>query len=144
MLVQVNCHSFTSRLSSLQTPGHKLPPLSHTQPFCFQFSRNEKTKKKSCIRDYFLPASPAFPFKYGYSFTRLKQTHYIGRMELKKNWISVKYEEPITMVIKTEHSFVHLRVPKISLELWLNSSSKIRGGSRRYSPWTRSMKGSMD
>ena len=48
------------------------------------------------------------------------------------------------MIIKTEHSFVHLRVPKISLELWSNSSSKIRGGPRRYSPWTRSMKGSMD
>ena len=47
------------------------------------------------------------------------------------------------MIIKTEHSFVHLRVPKISLELWLNSSSKIRGGPRRQSGWTRSMKGSM-
>ena len=40
--------------------------------------------------------SPPVPFKYGYSFTRQKRTIIYG----KQNWTSVKYEEPITLMIK--------------------------------------------
>ena len=34
----------------------KLPPLSHTQPFCFQFSRNVKTKKEELYKRLIPPS----------------------------------------------------------------------------------------
>ena len=58
------------------------------QKFLFRLSRNAKTKKKSCVEDYFLHTTPPFPFKYGYSFMKLKQTHYIG-MELQAKFEQV-------------------------------------------------------
>ena len=62
--------------------------------FCFEFhaTRRQKIKIKSWVGDYFHPTTACVPFKYGYSFTRLKRTHYIGMELQKNNWTSVKYE----------------------------------------------------
>ena len=69
--------------------------VSYAAVFVSIFTQRED--KKSWVGDYFLPTTPPVPFKYGYSFARLKRTHYIG-MELQKNWTSAKYEEPITLI----------------------------------------------
>ena len=47
-----------------------------------------KDKKKSCVEVYFLHTTPPFPFKYGYSFMRLKRTRHIG-MELQTKFEQV-------------------------------------------------------
>ena len=90
------------------------------QPFLFQFSRNAKPKENRAARETFPLYHSPLPFKYGYSSydcgsKRLNELiELVVYMELKKT--SVKYEEPIILIIKADHSFLHLRslkVPKI-------------------------------
>ena len=124
----------------------------HTHAFLFQFSRNAKPKENRAAQETFpLYHSPP-PFKYGYSScscgsTRLNELiELVVYMELKKIWTSVTYEEPIILIIKADHSFLHLRslkVPKIWLDLWkihLQQLVVVHGGSS----WSGSLKGSMD
>ena len=115
-LVHVNCHSFKSRLLSLQlhTPSLSyLPSLICICFFCFFFSmftrREDITKglHRRLIFSY-LSTSP-LQIKWLLLHQTKMNRLYIG-MELKKNWTSVKkYEEPITLIMKTDYSFVHFR-----------------------------------
>ena len=121
--------------------------------FCFNFHATRSQKKIELRRRLFLSTTPPAPFKYGYwsygcGSTRLNEPiALVVNMELKKIWASVTYEEPIILIIKADHSFLHLRslkvVPKISLDLWkihLQQLVVVHGGS----PWSGSLKGSMD
>ena len=121
--------------------------------FCFNFHATRSQKKIELRRRLFLSTTPPAPFKYGYwsygcGSTRLNEPiALVVNMELKKIWASVTYEEPIILIIKADHSFLHLRslkvVPKIWLDLWkihLQQLVVVHGGSS----WSGSVKGSMD
>ena len=121
--------------------------------FCFNFHATRSQKKIELRRRLFLSTTPPAPFKYGYwsygcGSTRLNEPiALVVNMELKKIWTSVTYEEPIILIIKADHSFLHLRslkvVPKIWLDLWkihLQQLVVVHGGSSR----SGSLKGSMD
>ena len=83
-----NCHSFRSRMLSLQTHISFLRSRIRSR-FCLDFHPTRRQKKE--LRRRLLPPYHCYcSFKYGYSFTRLKRTHYIG-MELQKKKFEHEY-----------------------------------------------------
>ena len=122
------------------------------QPFLFQFSRNAKLKK-------YRAAQETFPLYHSSCslqiwllimwlwFDQTEWTHWIGRIYgIEKNLNKCNVWGAIILIIKADHSLVHLRtlkVPKIWLDLWKIHLQQLVV-AHRGSPWSVSSKGSMD
>ena len=122
--------------------------MSYACVFVSIFTQREAKKNRAAQETFPLYHSP-LPFKYGYSScgcgsTRLNELiELVVYMELKKIWTIVTYEEPIILIIKADHSFGTLKVPKIWLDLWKIHLQQLVV-VHRGSPWSVSSKGSMD
>ena len=120
--------------------------VSYAAVFVSFYFHTTRRQKKSYVGGYFLPLHSSCSLQrwfLGYSVTRLYQNPLLVHQSygIEKILPSVRYEEPITLIIKTDrHSFV-LKVPnicstsgKIYLQKLIHQSGSRSGPCFEYVP----------